>query len=248
MLADTAMDTSSRRDEMLGTPSADSPEFVMTAMDAYASFLMGVCHAAGSPLGALLSNVSLIQEDLAEAEKALQGGATDWERAASLVQRAHADVADAVKLIGRLKGLLGEARDVEVGAGESPVMFGALYECAAKYAGSSMFRGARVTTERAPGIETASVQGETSLIFRLILGTFAVAVAAMRERLERAEFHIHLSINTSEVLVGIDCGTEAKTTPSAAFRTFSELFRRQGGSLTLEERSDRVVVVSVFLR
>src|SRR5690606_32642407 len=103
-----------------------------------------------------------------------------------------------------------------------------------------MFRGARVTTERAPDIEGATVAGETSLVFRLILGTFAVAAAAVRERLERAVFHMHLSSNTSEVVVGVDCGPEATATPSGAFRTFSELFRRQGGSLSLEDRGGRV--------
>ncbi len=247
MLADASMDSSLREDEMPGASASASAELVMTAMDAYAAFLLGVCHAEGSPLGALLSNISLVQEDLADAENALGGGPSEAERALPLIQRARGDVADAIKLIGRLKSMLSEVRDVEAG-GESPVVFGDLYDCAAKYAGSAMFRGARVTTERAPEIETVTVKGETSLVFRLILGAFAVAARAQRWRMERAHFHINLSSTTSEVFVGIDCGAEANVTPSSQLLAFSELFRKQGGSLSLEDRAGRGVVAATFLR
>lgn len=247
MLADAAMDSILREDEMPGASESDSTELVMTAMDASASFLLGVCHAAGSPLGALLSNISLVQEDLADAEKALSGEPSETERALSLLRRARDDVADAVKLIGRLKGLLGEVRDVEA-AGTSPVLFGELYDRAAKYAGSSMFRGARVTTERTPEMDAVTVSGDTSLVFRSLLGAFAVAAGAQRGRMDRAQFHINLSVTTSEVLVGIDCGAEAKPVPSAPLFAFSDLFRRQGGSLRLEDREGRGVVEATFLR
>lgn len=223
----------------------------MVAMDAYAAFLVGACHTLGSPLGALLSNVALAREDLADALKALREGPTDPASLLSIVERAHSDLGDAQRLIDRLKLTLIEVRSAPSEPGEeTSTNLLDVFEAVVKFAVSSTFRDARVTTkvEGEANRRDFLVRGDGSLVLRLLLGMFAVVASMPRERKERSLFQIGVESNEERVSVRVEGTGLGFQADGTAFQTFAEMFVWQGGRLSSERQEDSCVVMAEFAR
>lgn len=223
----------------------------MVAMDAYAAFMVGVCHTLGSPLGALLSNVSLAREDLADLAKALREGTHDPALLRPIVERAQADLGDAQKLIDRLKHTLIEVRSSPSEADERVATHLLdIFESAAKFAISAAFRNARVTTKVVDEAkrEEFVVRGTGSLVLRLVLGTFAVAGSMVQGHADRARFQMDLESVGDRVRLRIEGFGTTSRVDEIGFQTFAELFRYQGGHLSREVLPESCVVLAEFAR
>lgn len=222
----------------------------MAAVDAYASLLVGACHELGSPLGALLSNVALAREDLADLAKRLRTGAAEPDLLLA-VEQVHSDLGDAARLIHRLRETLVELRNTPAEASdETSTSFFDVFEPALRFAGSAAFRGARVTKAvlDEDSRDELVVKGDPSLVLRLILGTFSAAASAAGDMKERARFHIEVAHSEHRVRLRVE-GRGAVWRPDlAGFQTFAKMFTHQGGALSQVVGDEEFVVSAEFAR